>query len=214
MRIDKAIVDAMLNAAKKHGSQAKLAEAMGITPAALSRYVTGRVANINANNWRSIFPVLSSFLPPDYEPAASQFPAEKRSALEQENRELRERVAYLEGRIDAILEFGGVKQAERSREAAEPIPMVEASAPTEIPDDRPLIETPEYLDHEIDRLTAIAESLRRAADPNNCGTISAGEASALYILVSRTIRSMRSKSNWIKEREKRESNVLFLKPLE
>lgn len=110
MKIDKAIVDAMLNAAKKHGSQAKLAEAMGITPAALSRYVTGRVANINTNSWHFIYPAIAEFLPPDYEPAASLAPSEKRSALEEENRELRERVAYLEGRIDAILEFSGMKK--------------------------------------------------------------------------------------------------------
>lgn len=110
MKVDKTIVDAILNAVEKYDSQTNLARSIGICQVQISKYVTGTVQVISAKTWKKLYPAIAEFLPADYEPAASLAPAEKRSALEQENRVLRERVAYLEGRIDAILEFGGIKK--------------------------------------------------------------------------------------------------------
>jgi len=65
-KIDENIIKAILAAADHSGSQAKLAATVGITPAALSRYLKGKVATINAATWNLIFPVIKDFLPEHY----------------------------------------------------------------------------------------------------------------------------------------------------
>ena len=52
--------------AQKYGSQAKVAAAVGITPAALSRYLNGKVITVNAATWNILLPVIKSFLPDEY----------------------------------------------------------------------------------------------------------------------------------------------------
>lgn len=65
-RIDETIKSAILEATKEHGSQAKLADSVGITPASLSRYLNGSVKAINAATWNMIYPAIEKYLPEEY----------------------------------------------------------------------------------------------------------------------------------------------------
>lgn len=65
-KIDNIIKKAILDAAQEYGSQAKVAAAVGITPAALSRYLNGKVITINAATWNILLPVIKEFLPEEY----------------------------------------------------------------------------------------------------------------------------------------------------
>lgn len=65
-KVDDNIIKAILAAADSMGSQAKLASKVGITPAALSRYLKGKVITINAATWNLIFPAIKDFLPEEY----------------------------------------------------------------------------------------------------------------------------------------------------
>lgn len=66
MKVDDTIKAAILATARKLGSQANVARAIGITPPAISRYLSGNVAEINAATWQLIFPVIREFLPEGY----------------------------------------------------------------------------------------------------------------------------------------------------
>ena len=62
-KVDDNIKKAILAAAKAKGSQAKVALAAGITPAALTRYLRGTVTTINTATWSILYPVIKDYLP-------------------------------------------------------------------------------------------------------------------------------------------------------
>lgn len=66
-KIDDIIKHAILEAAKAKGSQAKVAQEAGITPTALNRYLSGKIASINASTWNMLFPIISAYLPDEYQ---------------------------------------------------------------------------------------------------------------------------------------------------
>lgn len=65
-KIDENIKRAILLAAKERGSQVKVAQAAGITPTALNRYLSGTISSINASTWNMLFPIVSKYLPDEY----------------------------------------------------------------------------------------------------------------------------------------------------
>lgn len=65
-KIDEAIKKAICLAADQRGSQAKLAKDVGVTPAALSRYLKDVVKTINASTWNMLFPHIQEYLPEHY----------------------------------------------------------------------------------------------------------------------------------------------------
>ena len=101
-KIDNIIKKAILDAAQKYGSQAKVAAAVGITPAALSRYLNGQVITINAATWNILLPVIKEFLPDEY---LSRLGADVKSECSEE---LIAR-AYLRGSIDTLLWYSRIK---------------------------------------------------------------------------------------------------------
>ncbi len=66
-KIDDTIKHAILAAAKAKGSQVKVAQEAGITPTALNRYLSGKITSINASTWNMLFPVISAYLPDEYQ---------------------------------------------------------------------------------------------------------------------------------------------------
>ena len=101
-KIDNIIKKAIRDAAQKYGSQAKVAAAVGITPAALSRYLNGQVITINAATWNILLPVIKEFLPDEY---LSRRGADAKSECSEE---LIAR-AYLRGSIDTLLWYSRIK---------------------------------------------------------------------------------------------------------
>ena len=110
MEFTKEMQTAISQACDALGSQRRLSGRSGVPQQNISRYVSGSVGSIDAKNWSKLYPIVCDFLPPGHVPAPIYQTDRLTSKLAEENRVLRERVAYLEGRIDAIMEFGGMRK--------------------------------------------------------------------------------------------------------